>query len=150
MKHRMGRWRSRKRKEAKMDEAAEIIGWLRRLSLEGVLIVVEGERDEEILRDLGVKGVILRYSEMGRRRTLQALEERDGARVVILTDFDEEGEKILGRLEATALHYGLKIDKQIRKRLFETLHPYASCVEDLGKFTEEINRRYIPSLRGPS
>ena len=143
---RTGRWGSRRRREAQIDEAAEIIGRLRRLSREGALIIVEGERDEEILRDLGVEGEILRYSEMGRMRIIKTLEERSGERVVILTDFDEEGEEILGRLEAIALHYGLKIDKQLRKRLFETLHPHATCVEEIRKFREEINRRHLTSL----
>jgi 5S rRNA maturation endonuclease (ribonuclease M5) len=146
MKRKIGRWGSRRSREAKMDEAAEIIDCLKEMSMEGAVIIVEGERDEKILRDLGITGAILKYSEMGRLRLIQSIEEEDETMIVILTDFDEEGEKILGKLESIALHYGLKIEKRMRRRLFETLHPYASCIEDLAKLAEEINRRYIASL----
>lgn len=82
------------KKSAKLlDEISEIIEKLANESRHGVPIIVEGKRDEEALRSLGIRGeVILIRSIRGLRR---GLEGRGLRRVILLPDLDDEGEHLL-------------------------------------------------------
>ena len=76
-----------------LDEFSNIVEKLARESKQGVPIIVEGKRDEETLRRLGVKGeIILIKSIRGLRRKLEG---RDLRRVILLPDLDGEGEHIM-------------------------------------------------------
>ena len=76
-----------------LDEFSNIVEKLARESKQGIPIIVEGKRDEETLRRLGVKGeIILIKSIRGLRRKLEG---RDLRRVILLPDLDGEGEHIM-------------------------------------------------------
>jgi len=76
-----------------LDEFSNIVEKLARESKQGIPIIVEGKRDEETLRRLGVKGeIILIKSIRGLRRKLEG---RDLRRVILLPDLDGEGEHVM-------------------------------------------------------
>ena len=64
---------------------------------ENLLIVVEGKRDESVLRVLGVKAPIIRtQSGSSRVKLIEEISKQAGkeSNLLILTDFDKEGETI--------------------------------------------------------
>jgi len=76
-----------------LDEFSNIVEKLASESKQGIPIIVEGKRDEETLRRLGVKGeIILIKSIRGLRRKLEG---RDLRRVILLPDLDSEGKHLL-------------------------------------------------------
>lgn len=72
------------------DALEELVSSLVEASKEGTAIVVEGERDERSLRELGVTGPILRAA---RWPALEVAEEAalEYGNVIILTDWDRGG-----------------------------------------------------------
>lgn len=92
------------------------------------VIIVEGKRDEDSLRKLGVQTEILRLS----RSSLAdvALLASEHEEVMILTDFDETGEKLAKRLYD--LLVGLtKVDMETRRELQFIASKDAKGIEDL-------------------
>ncbi len=132
---------SRKREGQILDEIAKIVPKIRREAERGAILVVEGRRDEETLRRMGINGRVIRFCEVGRRSFTDLMEKSRGEKLIVLTDFDEEGEEMLRLIERDTSNNGVKADTRMRKRLFEAARNYASTVEGLGKIAEEVTRR---------
>ncbi|ASJ16298.1 hypothetical protein A3L04_04015 [Thermococcus chitonophagus] len=109
------------------------------------LIIVEGRRDEESLRKLGVRTEILRLS----RSPLAdvALIASEYEEVMILTDLDETGERLAKKL------YGLlegltKVDIETRRELKFIAMKDIKGIEDLYSLWEGLSLRFWPLRRG--
>ena len=90
------------------------------------VVLVEGKRDVAALKRLGVENVWALKGK-GFHDVAEELSHRFKG-VVVLTDFDQQGERICRKLTAVLKSYGLKIDSSFRSRL-----------RDSGvKFVEEI------------
>jgi 5S rRNA maturation endonuclease (ribonuclease M5) len=91
--------------------------WLEKLREEQPLIIVEGPKDKESLCKLGMSDIMTL-----RGKPLFKVVERAAAltdEVLILTDLDEEGKKIYGRLKADLQKHGVRIDDRFRHFLFK-------------------------------
>ncbi|NIM45138.1 MAG: toprim domain-containing protein [Nitrososphaeria archaeon] len=137
----MARIKSKRKEEEAFDHIAEIIDNIRCESNEGAVIVVEGKKDERVLRSLGIKGRIVKYSEAGRMKATKAIEDFWKEKIIVLTDFDPEGEKILRTVEKASTQNGVNVDKYLRKRLFEAVHLYTSTLEGLERIAERVMER---------
>jgi len=81
-------------------------------------ILVEGKRDRNVLERLGVENVI---DLKGRKfhDVAEFLADRFKG-VVLLTDFDPEGEEIFRKLNRILKGYGLRVDGGLREELRQT------------------------------
>ena len=82
-------------------------------------IIVEGKRDREVMEKLGFKNVV----EISGKSFISILKKIEKERVIILTDFDEEGEKLAKRLGNFLIINGFKVDwnkRRILRNLFCT------------------------------
>jgi 5S rRNA maturation endonuclease (ribonuclease M5) len=100
---------------------------------EGLLIVVEGKRDEKILRELGVKARIVK-TQSGKPR-LEFLEEiasaaGKGGQVLILTDFDSEGVDLCRFVERDLELRKIVILKRIRREIRKSMGNWR-CIEEM-------------------
>ncbi|MCS7121326.1 MAG: toprim domain-containing protein [Archaeoglobaceae archaeon] len=93
---------------------------------DGWIVVVEGIKDFEVLKDLGIKNV---YIFNGYRR---AFSDLFGKKVVVLTDYDEKGIEIAKKLKEV-----LNADVEIMKRIFSLIKKDATKVEELKHFLEK-------------
>jgi 5S rRNA maturation endonuclease (ribonuclease M5) len=75
-----------------IEQAEEALTEVKELAFEGVPILVEGKRDAEALRRLGIEGKILELSSGG--PMLSFLEGLKYTKILILTDFDDKGEEL--------------------------------------------------------
>jgi 5S rRNA maturation endonuclease (ribonuclease M5) len=80
--------------DAKIEKISEVLTELRDYSLEGVPILVEGMKDEQALRELGVKGRIIKTMTQGKKTFELAEKLASYKSVIVLTDFDREGEEL--------------------------------------------------------
>ena len=81
------------------DEITKLIRRIQNLTEKGTFIIVEGPNDVRSLNDLGIEDNIIRI--YGNERKLIDL-ERDlpvNGKVIILTDFDREGDRLAKRVE---------------------------------------------------
>jgi len=106
-------------------EFESLDSWIERLKnisgSNGVVILVEGKRDFEKLKRLGIKNV---YPIKG-KKLYDILEELENSSLVImLTDLDKQGDKISSKLSGMFQREGIPVDNLFRQALrnFEIKH----------------------------
>lgn len=96
-----------------LEELNHDIDKLREFSLE-MPIIVEGRRDERALRDIGIKGEILKISNgMSLFEFCEAISERY-EEVILMTDLDKEGNKLTKNLRNYLIYKGVKINEKFK------------------------------------
>jgi 5S rRNA maturation endonuclease (ribonuclease M5) len=81
--------------------------------LEDTLVLVEGLKDKEVLKKLGVKNILEISGKPINTVTEQAAIKSE---VVILTDYDKEGEKLCNVLEKLLRAEGVSVRLDLRKK----------------------------------
>jgi 5S rRNA maturation endonuclease (ribonuclease M5) len=94
-------------------------------------VIVEGKSDEYLLAKLGFQ----RTLPIGGKSLSQVLQEviaSQAKRVLILTDFDAEGEQKAKTLSRLLEAHGIKVDRFMRKRFFDLFQIHK--IEELRNF----------------
>ena len=88
------------RLKEKREKIFEIIEQLREESANGTPIIVEGKKDVETLRALGVEGPILSVKTGGKSlvNVLLQIDETGASEIILLFDFDRRGKETTKRL----------------------------------------------------
>ena len=100
---------------------------------ENLVVVVEGNRDVTVLRDLGLKAPIIKtQTKLPRYKTIEQIVEKAGGKgkVLILTDYDQEGEEICSYIERALEPTGVKTLKGVRIRIRRLMGNWR-CIEEL-------------------
>lgn len=87
---------------------------------EHLIIIVEGNRDISVLRDLGVKAPIIKtQTRLPKYRIVEKIVEKAGktGNVLILTDYDKEGQVISRYLERELELQGVKTLGGVRLKI---------------------------------
>lgn len=126
---------NRKRKIMMRDNEKILIDILTSLDYEypNLFIIVEGKRDETILRNLGVKSRIIK-TQSGQQRNILVdrivnLVGNDG-QVLILTDYDPEGVELQKYIEQELELQKIKILRRVRKQIRRALGNWR-CIEEI-------------------
>jgi len=99
--------------------------------LPGTTVVVEGDRDRDALRRLGLRGpIVLVHGGQSLSALAHALGKAN-RRVIVMTDWDLEGGQIAHRLERFFVDGGVAFDLEYRRRLALLLHGELTHVEGL-------------------
>lgn len=112
-----------------MEEVLRAIEDLKFRAKEGWVIVVEGVKDRDALRKIGIEGEIVVFS--GFLSTAEKLRDK---KVIILTDYDERGDKIERGLQRALLAYGKTADVELRRRIFGQIKKEVTKVEELHSY----------------
>ncbi len=126
-----------------LEALEELIESLMEASLQGAAIIVEGRRDEQALRALGLTGPVIMAS---RRPALHLAEDaaRSFSKVVLLTDWDEKGDEMAGKIELHLRAAGLRPDLEIRSRLKKLVKKEIKDVESLSFYVERMREQNGP------
>ncbi|WEU40675.1 MAG: toprim domain-containing protein [Candidatus Odinarchaeum yellowstonii] len=95
-------------------------------------IIVEGRKDAESLRKIGITGLI--HSISGRSISEVVEELKAYREVIILTDYDSEGFKIKNKLVKDFQTAGVKVNLRYYKLLKSVLKGFIIQIEGLFKF----------------
>lgn len=132
-------------REARLERLEEALDALRVASNEDrVPILVEGDKDENALRNLGVLGPILKVHAGS---TLFALAEtlgRDHPRLILLVDWDRTGGRLAQRLREACAANGIALDEEHRKALAFAVGGQVKTVESLDTHLETLRRPAPP------
>ena len=104
--------------QIRFERLQKLIERLNEEAEKGTVIVVEGPRDKESLRTMGIKGKILSLQN-SRRNTIEFAEQLAGEKaVIVLTDFDRQGVFLAHRLNrvlnSQSIHANLVIWRELR------------------------------------
>ncbi len=121
----------------RLNKIEELLLDLQDLSSRGVIIVVEGRKDVESLRELGINGEIKLASHQPLLEFTESLSKSE-REIVILTDWDKKGEitakKIIRHLQA----YGIVPNTMMRSRLRALSQKRIKYVESLNKYVNKL------------
>ena len=126
-----------------MEETERLLDELRIQSESGIPIIVEGRRDEEALRRLGVRGRIYCLKARGESRH-DFLNHLDGTRdAIVLTDFDREGKKLETWLYKELLQMGIRGNLRLWGKIKSLARTEVRSVEELPRFVRALQSRSI-------
>ena len=124
-----------------LEALEELIASLLEASYQGAAVIVEGRRDLQSLRALGLPGPVIMAS---RRRALDLAEDaaRSYAQIILLTDWDGKGDEMCRTIERHLISVGSKPDKEIRSRLKKLVKKEIKDVESLSRYAERMREQY--------
>ena len=117
-------------------------------SSNGSTIIVEGQKDRESLRELGITGPI-ECLQSSRRNTAGFVESLDETkRIIVLTDFDREGISLAKKLSRFLNARSLQVNVVLWKSLRELTRSEVRSIEELPKYLERMeNQIYKPTRK---
>ncbi|HEY9245384.1 MAG TPA: toprim domain-containing protein [Candidatus Methanoperedens sp.] len=121
----------------RLEKIEEIILELQELGDNGAIMVVEGKKDLDSLRFLGVKGDIVLASQRPLLEFTYLL-SKTGKEIIILTDWDKKGGIIARKIIQHLLAYGIMPNIEIRGRIRALVKKKIKDIESLNNY---INRQ---------
>lgn len=136
--------------EVRLERLEKLIQRVTHESEQGGIIVVEGRRDRDSLRKLGIQGTIL-CLQNSRKNPVGFAEELDpDGKVVVLTDFDREGVFLAKRLARTLNYQKIHTNLVLWRELRGLTRSDVRSVEELPKFQDRLRTEvfYGPASAG--
>ena len=129
-----------KRLKEKEEKIQHVLDELREESSRGTLILVEGKKDVETLRTLGVEGNIITVKTGGKSflDVVSELEKAKVLKVLLLLDFDRRGKQGTNRLRQSLEHAGVKVNLEFWVALLKLAGKDVQCVEGLDAYLENL------------
>jgi 5S rRNA maturation endonuclease (ribonuclease M5) len=128
------------RLKEKQEKIIQILNALVEASAEGTPIIVEGKKDVEALRCLGVEGNVI-TAKTGGKSFLDVVSEveRAGAvEVVLFLDFDRRGKEGTTRLKQGFERAKIKANLGLWRALLGLVVKELQCVEGLSAYLETL------------
>jgi 2,5-diamino-6-(ribosylamino)-4(3H)-pyrimidinone 5'-phosphate reductase len=132
-----------RRLKEKEEEIVQIIDALAEESAKGTPILVEGKKDVEALRVLGVGGPVVCVKTGGKSLLdfVFELEKAKVSEVILLLDFDRRGKQGTNRLRQNIEHSGIKVNLEFWLALLRLAGKDVQCVEGLDAYLENLRAK---------
>lgn len=127
----------------RLAEVELIVGEVSDRAANGAVILVEGKRDRDALRMLGIDGHIILTSQ----EQLFVLAERvatEHCDVIVLSDWDERGDEVAGKADVYMRSNGVRPDCELRKKLKDLVKKDIKDVESLYGYIERLRETCSP------
>ena len=121
----------------RLEKLEELITELQALSDAGAIIVVEGKRDAESLRFLGIKGEIRLSTQQPLLEFTEAL-QRSGKEIILLTDWDKKGGMSAHKIIQHLLAYGVMPNTRIRAGIRTLVKKKIKDVESFNNYVAKL------------
>jgi 5S rRNA maturation endonuclease (ribonuclease M5) len=124
-----------RRLKEKEEKISEVLSALAEESAKGTIILVEGRKDVEALRALGVEGPVVTVKTRG-KSFLDIISELEAktSKVILFLDFDRRGKQGTNRLRHGLERAGIKVDLEFWLRLLKSVGKDVQCVEGLNAY----------------
>jgi 5S rRNA maturation endonuclease (ribonuclease M5) len=129
----------------KEEKIQRIIAALTEESAKGKPIIVEGKKDAQALRELGVNGKILTVKTGGKSFIEATAEiEKLGAReVILLLDFDRRGKEGTERLQQNLERAKIKANTRFWRELHALVGREIQCIESLTSYLKTLQEKIM-------
>ena len=130
----------------KQEKILQVISKLADASAKGKPIIVEGKKDEQALRDLGIVGAVLTVKTGGKSFIdAQSEIENLGVReVVLLLDFDRRGKEGTLRLKQGLERLKIKVNTRFWQDLEALTGRDIRCIESLPSYLSTLQQKAAP------
>lgn len=129
--------------EKTTERVLELLDRLINESAKGTLIIVEGRKDVDTLRKLGIEGHIISAKTRGKSvlDVLGEVEELGSREVVVLMDFDRRGRELTKRLVQGFERMRIKPNLVFWKELRRLVGREVKDIEGLASYIETLKRK---------
>ena len=112
-------------------------------SARGTLIIVEGKKDLETLRALGVQGKVVTAKTGGKSRLdlISEIEKIGGREVILLLDFDRRGKEWTAVLRTSLEKARIKANVTFRKELLRSAGRDLKDIEGLAAYLQTLSKK---------
>lgn len=111
-------------------------------------VVVEGKRDEEALRSLGIDGRFVRLSGAGKPLADLAAEVyREADRAIMALDWDTHGAKLETRFNELLERFCVEVDRETRIKMGALVRKDITDVESLPTLIRNLERETLDAGR---
>ncbi len=121
----------------RLERLEELIVELQTLADSGAIIVVEGRKDAESLRFLGIKGEISLASQQPLLEFAELL-SRSRKEIVLLTDWDKKGGIVARKIIHHLLTFGIMPNTDIRSRIRALTKKRIKDIESLNNYVNKL------------
>ncbi len=126
-----------------LDKLIRIEKWIEDLNkLADVLVVVEGKTDRIMLKEIGIRHEIIIFYEKDFWKKIH-LEKYLKKKMIILTDFDEEGEGLNNKITRYVLDFNIKVLRKERSDFRKITKGFGNEVYEIAKRILELKEKYI-------
>ncbi|MCE5214785.1 MAG: hypothetical protein LLF83_08720 [Methanobacterium sp.] len=118
---------------------------LKECAEQGMPILIEGKKDEEALRNLGINGNFIKVS--GSPLKLFEIAEiaaLSSSKIIILTDFDKKGNQLARKLSEDIQRLGSNPDLQLRRKIMAITRRYIKDIESLPRHLHQLELEECP------
>lgn len=131
------------RLQEKEEKIRLVLESLAEESAKGTPIIVEGKKDAEALRALGIKGQIIQAKTGGKTLLdiLLELENRGAREVILLLDFDRRGRELTRRLKQRLEKTGTHPNMDYWSQLLQLVWREVKDIEGLATYTETLKAK---------
>lgn len=106
---------------------------------QGIPVLIEGQKDEKALKELGVNGNFIKVSGSGLKLfEIAEIATQSSSKVVILTDFDRKGNELARRLSEDIQSLGCHPDLRLRRIIMGITRRYIKDIESLPRHMEQL------------
>ncbi len=131
------------RRQERLEKIQRVLSELCLESAKGTPIVVEGKKDCDALRELGLVGPVLQVKAAGKSfaQTIHEIEKSGALKVVLLLDFDWRGKQGTRKLLEGLERSEVKIDLAFWRSLRALAGREIQCVESLTSYLATLEKK---------
>jgi len=136
----------------KEEKILQVLERLARESLKGTPIIVEGKKDVESLRALGIEGKIITSKTGGRSRLelVSQIENKSVREVILLFDFDRAGREETAHMKQQLEKSRIKANSLFRAELLGLVGREVKDIEGLDSYIITLKAKAAGILRASS
>jgi 5S rRNA maturation endonuclease (ribonuclease M5) len=137
------------RLKEKEEKILQILNALAEEAAKGTPIIVEGKKDVEALRTLGVEGTVITVKTGGKSflNIVTEIEQKGASEVVLFLDFDRRGKEGTKRLKQHLERAKIKPNVTFWHVLSALLGKEIQCVESLTRYLDTLRAKIGTSTR---
>ena len=131
------------RLKEKEEQILQVLEQLAEENRNGKPIIVEGQKDAETLRELGINGQII-FAKTGGKSLLDVISEIESAKigeVIMLLDFDRRGRELTENLRRHIEKASIKANMYYWLRLSSLVGKAVKDVEGLAKYMKTLKSK---------
>ncbi|MEM3703990.1 MAG: toprim domain-containing protein [Candidatus Bathyarchaeia archaeon] len=131
------------RLKEKEEQIQQVLGRLIEENMSGKPIIVEGRKDVEALRKLGVEGKIFSAKTGGKSflDIISEIEEENASEVILMLDFDRRGRELTENLKSHFEKTGVAVNLSFWLKLYSLVGREVKDVEGLAKYMETLQSK---------
>ncbi|MCW3995758.1 MAG: toprim domain-containing protein [Candidatus Bathyarchaeota archaeon] len=131
------------RLKERLEKIQKLIIKLSDASAKGNPIVVEGKKDEEALRELGINGTIITIKTGGKSffEATAELEALGASEVILFLDFDRRGKEATKRLQQDLERLKIKVDVKFWRELHGLVGREVDSIESLPTYISTVQQK---------